>query len=171
MTLLHVQRRWSHPCRPGEVGAVPSEGRQDRGDSRGTVPLMSCPPQLISLLILSVDGNVWVPGPAMNLSSPFLGPVCIRVFFLLLWLWSLITSLGKEFPSARCQEEINRNPERLGWLLCCKKLGIMSPCSQPPPARCLAGTSQHCSPMCSCSALAAVVQSLPPQPCPSSALP
>ena len=146
MTLLHVQRRWSRPCHPGEVGAVPGEGRQEGGDSRGTVPLMPCPPWLMGLLKLCVDGNMWVPGPAVNLSSPFLRPVCIPVSFLILWLWSLITSLGKEFPSARCQKEINRNPELLGWLLLCKKLGITSPCSQPLPAQCLAGAAQHCSP-------------------------
>lgn len=78
----------------------------------------------------------------MNLSSPFLGSVCIPVSFLILWLWSLITSLEKEFLPARPQEEINRNPEPLGWLLFCKKLGIMSPHSQPLPAQCLAGTAQ-----------------------------
>lgn len=88
----------------------------------------------------------------MNLSSPFLGSVCIPVSFLILWLWSLITSLEKEFLPARPQEEINRNPEPLGWLLFCKKLGIMSPHSQLPPAQCLTGTAQLFSLLlCSCS--------------------
>lgn len=49
-----LQRCWSCLCCLGEVGAFLVRGQQEGDEIRGTVPFLSCPPQLTGLLLSMV---------------------------------------------------------------------------------------------------------------------
>lgn len=49
-----LQRCWRCLCCPGKVGPYLVREQQERDESRGTVPFLSCPPQLIGLSVSMV---------------------------------------------------------------------------------------------------------------------